>query len=255
MKKVLKSKQKGGQPTPMPTTPPSDATGGGEWKWTNYNPTGVGSALGQFQEDTDRALKKASGGKKLNMLWAIGLMIFIVSLLGITERAIFAGVSWSPVMIFGFCLTLLIFFFPTVMTAFHEMNTSGKYEGVLSKLWWFITSPYFFVMLLIGSIGIVGAQIAGFMATKGASQVRNVLHNKMSGLWRALWSINMINVLLFLWFMFAYPFPSELKNSAGRIIHLYDNIHAKGIMFNLLLISLFFTAYFVVEFNTKFNVI
>ena len=32
-------------------------------------------------------------------------------------------------------------------------------------------------------------------------------------------------------------------------------IFAGGIMFNLLLISLFFTAYFVVEFNTEFNVI
>jgi hypothetical protein len=141
------------------------------------------------------------------------------------------------------------------MNAFQEMNASGKHKGILSKLWWFITSPYFFVLGLMGSIGIVGAQIAGFMATKGTKQVRNVLHNKMGGLWRGLWMINMVNVILFLWFMFAYPFPSELKNSAGKIIHLYDNIHAKGIMVNLLLISLFFTAYFVVEFNTKFNVI
>jgi len=252
--RVLKSRQKGGQSTPMPTSPPPDATGGGEWKWANYNPTGLGDAAGKFQESADRAIKNASGGKQLNMLWAIALMIFIVSFLGITERAIFAGVPWSPIMIFGFALTLLIFFFPSAMKGFQQMNSSGKYNGLLPKLWWFITSPYFFVLGLILSIGIVGAQIAGFMATKGPEMVRNVLHEKMPNVWRGIWIINMVNVFLFLGFMFAYPFPTEIKNSAGKIIQLYDNIHAKGIMFNLLLLSLFFTIYFVVEFDTKFNV-
>lgn len=193
--------------------------------------------------------------KKLDMLWAFGGLIFIASFLCITERLVFAGVPWSPIAISGFCLTLLIFFFPRVMIAFEEMNASGKYPGAGQKLWWFITSPYFLTLGLIGSIGIVGAQIGGFMATKGAAEVRDKLHNNMSGLWRGLWGINMVNVMVFLMFMFKMPFDDELTNSAGRVIPLYDNIHAKGIMINLLLLSLFFTAFFVVEFNTKFNVI
>lgn len=193
--------------------------------------------------------------KKLNMLWAFGGLIFIASFLCVTERAVFAGVPWSPIAIAGFGLTLLIFFFPRMMIAFEEMNASGKYNGIGNKLWWFVTSPYFFTLALIGSIGIVGAQIGGFMATKGAAEVRDKLHNNMSGLWRGLWMINMVNVMVFLLFIFKMPFKDEITNSAGRVIHLYDNIHAKGIMINLLLISLFFTAYFVVEFNTKFNVL
>ena len=86
------------------------------------------------------------------------------------------------------------------------------------------------------------------MATKSAAEVRDKLHNNMSGLWRGIWMINMANVMIFLLFIFKMPFEDELTNS-------YDNIHAKGIMINLLLMSLFFTAYFVVEFNTKFNVL
>ena len=193
--------------------------------------------------------------KKLNMLWAFGGLIFIASFLCITERSVFAGVPWSPIAIAGFGLTLLIFFFPRMMIAFEEMNASGKYNGIGNKLWWFVTSPYFFTLGLIGSICIVGAQIGGFMATKGVAEVRDKLHNNMSGLWRGIWMINMANVMIFLLFIFKMPFEDELTNSAGRTIHLYDNIHAKGIMINLLLISLFFTAYFVVEFNTKFNVL
>ena len=248
-------KQKGGQSTPPPSNPPSTADGGGEWKWVPYNPTNIGSATVLFQESADKALKKATGSKKLNMLYSIGLMIFIVSILGITERAVFSGVPWSPVMMWGLCLCLLVFWFPSVMNAFQEMNSSGKYNGVLKKVWWFVSSPYFFVLLLIGSIGIVAGQITGFIMTKGAPQVRNVLHNKMGGIWKGLWGVNVVNVMIFLFFMFSYPFPTQVKTSTGRIKYLYDKIHAKGIMFNLLLISLFFTAYFVVEFNTKFNVI
>jgi hypothetical protein len=248
-------KQKGGQSTPPPQNPPTSAEGGGEWKWVPYNPTNIGSATVMFQESADRAIKKATGGKKFQTLLFMGLIIFIITFLGITERSVFAGVPWSPVMIWGLCLCLLIFWFPTTMNAFQEMNANGKYKGILNKLWWFITSPYFFVLGLIVSIAIVAGQISGFIATKGALQVRNVLHNKMTNIWRGLWSINILNVFIFLFFMFSYPFPTEVKTSTGRIVHLYDNIHAKGIMFNLLLISLFFTAYFVVEFNTKFNVI
>ena len=70
------------------------------------------------------------------------------------------------------------------MKAFQEISGNEKYKGVMRKLWWFVTSPYFFVLGLIGSIAIVAGQISGFIATKGALQVRNVLHNKMGNLWR-----------------------------------------------------------------------
>lgn len=210
--------------------------------------------VASVEQDTK---KKAGmfGNSKLIMLWAFGGFIFMASFLCITERSVFAGVSWSPIAIWGFGLTLLIFFFPKMITEVENMTASGKYPGIGKKLWWFITSPYFFTLGLIGSICIVGAQIGGFMATKSAAEVRDKLHNNMSGLWRGIWMINMANVMIFLLFIFKMPFEDELTNSAGRTIHSYDNIHAKGIMINLLLMSLFFTAYFVVEFNTKFNVL
>ena len=56
-------------------------------------------------------------------------------------------------------------------------------------------------------------------------------------------------------FLFRYPFPNYVSKATGKNVRLYDNIHAKGIMLNLLIMSIFFTIYFTVEFNTKFNVI
>ncbi|MDB4349772.1 hypothetical protein OAA99_02325 [Omnitrophica bacterium] len=246
---------------PQPKGPPSDAMGPGQWIWQAYNPTGFGSAMGRFADSSDRAIKNASGGRKLQWFYSFGLFIFIISYLGITERAIFSGVDVSPAFLFGFVLTLLVFFLPSIMKAYYKMSTdeqTGKktqYKGLLGKLLWFFTSPYPFVLLLMVSIGIAAGQITGFMKTSGASKVRNVLHNKMSGTWRGLWMTNIMSVLVFLWFMFAYPFPTEIKDSkSGRMVPIYDNVHAKGIMFNLLLLSFFFTIYFVVEFQTKFNV-
>jgi len=245
---------------PQPQSPPTDAMGPGQWIWQAYNPTGFGSAMGRFAESNDRAIKNASGGRKLQWFYSFGLFIFIISYLGITEKAIFSGVDVSPAFLYGFVLTLLVFFLPSIMKAYMNMSTNQtgdkvKYKGILGKLGWFFTSPYPFVLLLMVSIGIAGGQIIGFMKTSGASKVRNVLHNKMSGTWRGLWMTNLTSVLIFLWFMFAYPFPTEIKDSkSGKMIPIYDNIHAKGIMFNLLLLSFFFTIYFVVEFQTKFNV-
>lgn len=245
---------------PQPQSPPTDAMGPGQWIWQAYNPTGFGSAMGRFAESNDRAIKNASGGRKLQWFYSFGLFIFIISYLGITEKAIFSGVDVSPAFLFGFVLTLLVFFLPSIMKAYSDMsrNEGGdkvKYKGFMGKLGWFFTSPYPFVLLLMVSISIAAGQITGFMKTSGASKVRNVLHNKMSGTWRGLWMTNLTSVLIFLWFMFAYPFPTEIKDSkSGRMVPIYDNIHAKGIMFNLLLLSFFFTIYFVVEFETKFNV-
>lgn len=254
--KNLKLKQKGGNPIPpQPNSPPDDAMGPGKWVYQLYNPTGMGSAVGRFAESTDRAMKNASGGKRMQMFYSFGLFLFIVSYLGITERAIFSGVHQSPAFLFGFVLTLLVFFFPSIINAYVKMSEEGKYKGLLGKLGWFFTSPYPFVLFLMISISIAAGQITGFMATSGAFKVRNVLHNKMSGTWRGLWMTNLISVIIFLWFMFAYPFPTEIEDSkTGRKVQIYDNLHAKGIMFNFLLLSLFFTIYFVVEFETKFNV-
>ena len=267
-RKNSKLKQKGGNPNmpPKPQEPPMDAMGPGKWTWESYNPTGFGNAVGRFAESTERAAenmvpkgKKTSGLKQ--KIYLAGLFIFIISWLGITERAIFAGVDASPGFLFGFVLTLLLFFLPSIMSAYRKMSRdadTGKkvqYKGILGKLGWFFTSPYPFVLLLMASIGIAAGQITGFMASKGATTVRNVLHNKMPGVWRGLWMTNMVSVLTFLWFMFAYPFPPEIQDSkSGKMVPLYDNIHAKGIMFNLLVLSFFFTIYFVVEFETKFNV-
>jgi len=246
---------------PQPKGPPMDAMGPGEWIWQAYNPTGFGSAMGRFAESNDRAIKKASGGRKLQWFYSFGLFIFIISYLGVTEKAIFSGVDVSPSFLFGFVLTLLVFFLPSIMKAYFEMSrdeVTGKntqYKGILGKLSWFFTSPYPFVLLLMVSISIAAGQITGFMKTSGASKVRYVLHNKMGSTWRGLWMTNVISVLIFLWFMFAYPFPTEIKDSkSGKMVSIYDNVHAKGIMCNLLLLSFFFTIYFVVEFETKFNV-
>ena len=83
---------------------------------------------------------------------------------------------------------------------------------------------HIFVLLLIGSIAIVAGQITGFIMAKGARNVRNVLHNKMGGIWKGLWGVNVVNVMIFLFFMFSYPFSTEVKTSKGKIIYLYDNI-------------------------------
>tara|TARA_B100000900_G_scaffold285484_1_gene244655 strand:- start:159 stop:473 length:315 start_codon:yes stop_codon:yes gene_type:complete len=103
---------------------------------------------------------------------------------------------------------------------------------------------------------IVGSQIAGFMATHGVSSVRDTLHNKMSGTWRGIWTMNAASTLLFIFFMVRYPFKTvAVSKATGKKVALYDNIHAKGIMLNLLIMSIFFTIYFSVEFSTKYNVI
>ena len=79
--KNSKLKQKGGNPNAQPLnsqmgpnkpqSPPMDAMGPGEWIWQAYNPTGFGSAMGRFAESNDRAIKKASGGRKLQWFWFI----------------------------------------------------------------------------------------------------------------------------------------------------------------------------------------
>ena len=258
MSKVSKSKQKGGadlSTSPKPEVPAA-AQGEGEWKWVPYNPTGIGQASGMFQKAVDKAAEKGMKMSKLARLsMMIGLVIFVFSIAGLTEKSVFAGVPWSPMSLIGLPIVLFLFFLPSFTDAALKMNASGNYKGILSKLWWFLTGPYFFVLALIGSLGVVCAQLAGFMVTKGAANVKDKLLNKMPNVWRGLWGMNVVNVILFLFFMYSYPFRPHITDSRGRKIILYDNIHAKGIMFNLLLVSLFFTIYFTVEFNTKFNVI
>lgn len=269
-----KLKQKGGNTNNynmMPQQPPTPERQG-QWIWQDYNPIGFGDVKYRVEQEIDetgKALKKLSKMKKMAYYGAA--FLFIISYLGVTETTVFnqsnlidpEAAIWSPVFIIGFALTLLVAMIPTIDTAYGDMvkeelkfNGKGPYNGILGKLKWFFTSPFIFVILLIGCIVIIGGQLIGFINTTSIDRVRDTLHNKMSGTWRGIWSVNAFSTLLFIFFMFRYPFPNYVKSIAtGKNVRLYDNIHAKGIMLNLLIISLFFTIYFTVEFNTKFNVI
>ena len=273
-KMKMKTNQKGGNPNNInmkPQEPPSPERKG-EWVWQDYNPLGVGDAMMKVKEEvfeTGDHVNKM--GKMTKMTYIASGFLFLISYLAVTETAIFNQSNLlnmeeafgTPLAIFGFAVTLIFCLLPSMYRAYSKMvkeermmNDSGPYSGKIGKLKWFLTSPYIFVMLLICSITIVGSQIAGFMGTHGVSSVRDTLHNKMSGTWRGIWTMNAASTLLFIFFMVRYPFKTIAVNKAtGKKVALYDNIHAKGIMLNLLIMSIFFTIYFSVEFSTKYNVI
>lgn len=256
----------------QPQSPPTYAKGTGEWVWQDYNPMGVGDAMMMVKEEalaTGELVNKM--GKMTKISYIIAAFLFIISYLAITESTLFNQANLlnpeaafaSPLAIYGFGITLILCALPSMDRAHNKMvkeelmmNDKGPYSGRFGKLKWFITSPYLFVILLICSIFIVGGQIAGFMTSHGIPSVRNTLHNKMSGTWRGIWGINALSTLLFLFFMIRYPFKTvALSKATGKKVALYDNIHAKGIMLNLVIMSIFFTIYFSVEFSTKYNVI
>ena len=270
----IKSNQKGGNLNNYnmkPQQPPTPERQG-EWIWQDYNPLAIGDAVNRIKKEataTGEAVEQM--GKMEKMAYYGAAFLFILSYLAITESTVFNqsnlinpdAALWSPVFILGFALTLLMTMLPSILRAYNKMvreelkmNGKGPYNGVLGKMKWFFTSPYLFVILLIGSILIVGGQITGFIGTHGIDSVRNTLHNKMSGTWKGIWSINAASTLLFIFFMMRYPFPTVVESKlTGKNVAVYDNIHAKGIMLNLLIMSLFFTIYFSVEFSTKYNVI
>ncbi len=270
----MKSNQKGGNinnfnmPPQLPPTPGRQ----GQWIWQDYNPLGIGDAMMKVKEEVGEVGEQVNKmGKMTKIFYGIAVFLFLISYLAITESTIFnqsnlidpKAALASPLAIYGFAITLLLCALPSMYRAYSKMvkeermmNDKGPYSGKLGKLKWFITSPYLFVILLMCSIFIVGGQIAGFMTSHGIPSVRNTLHNKMSGTWRGIWGINGFSTLLFLFFMIRYPFKTVAFNKAtGKKVALYDNIHAKGIMLNLLIMSIFFTIYFSVEFSTKYNVI
>lgn len=273
-KMKMKSNQKGGNinnfnmPPQLPPTPGRQ----GQWIWQDYNPLGIGDAMMKVKEEVGEVGEQVNKmGKMTKIFYGIAVFLFLISYLAITESTIFnqsnlidpKAALASPLAIYGFAITLLLCALPSMYRAYSKMvkeermmNDKGPYSGKLGKLKWFITSPYLFVILLMCSIFIVGGQIAGFMTSHGIPSVRNTLHNKMSGTWRGIWGINGFSTLLFLFFMIRYPFKTVAFNKAtGKKVALYDNIHAKGIMLNLLIMSIFFTIYFSVEFSTKYNVI
>ena len=280
----LKLKQKGGNQgivqvpashvrvlPPQPQLPPTPGRQG-QWIWQDYNPLGVGDAMMMVKEQVNTTGEQVQKlGKNTKVAYALAGFLFLISYLAITESTIFnqsnlldpKAAMASPLAIYGFAVTLVICALPSMYFAYNKMvqeermmNNKGPYSGILGKLKWFFTSPYLFVILLICSIFIVGGQIAGFMTSHGIPSVRNTLHNKMAGTWRGIWSVNAFSTLLFIFFMIRYPFDTVATNKAtGKKVHLYDNIHAKGIMLNLLIMSIFFTIYFSVEFSTKYNVI
>ncbi len=180
---------------------------------------------------------------------------YLIAMLGVFDFAIFSGVPWSFLMIFGFPIALLCMWFGKMMKELASPQFTSK--SVIKKLIWFLTSQYFLCLGMIGILMTIGGTMAGFSATTGAANVKDKLTNMMPGLWAGIRMMAAISTLVFAFFLFMMPYSNYRCRGSGKNakpVRVYDNLHAMGIMFNTCQIAIFFLIYFIVEFTTKFVV-
>lgn len=182
-----------------------------------------------------------------------GLVFLFTTYAALNDMLFFQYLKNNPAWLIGYGITLLLFLPRKLIEQLNSEQVIKK--NILMKLLWFITSPYFAVVLLIVLFCIISFQIIGYMAVSELGKVKQIIYEQMGTLWSGMSFLSLGATLGFSAVIANYPFKPNMDPYTRKLRNWSeDNVHAMGIMWSVLLIMLFFTVYFTVEFETKFNI-
>ena len=205
-------------------------------------------------ENNPNSIKKKGGFLSfLKKEQVFGLVFLFTTYAALNDMFFFQYLKSNPAWLIGYAITLLLFLPRKLIEQLNSEKVVKK--NILMKILWFLTSPYFAVVLLIGLLCIISFQIIGYMAVSEVGKVKEIIYDQMGTLWSGMSFLSLAATLGFSAVVANYPFKPNMDPYTRKLRNWSeDNIHAMGIMWSTLMIILFFTVYFTVEFETKFNI-
>ena len=182
-----------------------------------------------------------------------GLVFLFTTYGALNDMLFFKHLKNNPAWLIGYAITLLLFLPRKLIEQLNSEQVVKK--NILMKILWFLTSPYFAVVLLIVLFCIISFQIIGYMAVSEMGKVKEIIYEQMGTLWTGMSLLSLAATLGFSAVVANYPFKPNMDPYTRQIRNWSeDNVHAMGMMYSTIIIFLFFTVYFTVEFETKFNI-
>tara|TARA_B100001093_G_scaffold504083_1_gene559379 strand:- start:2267 stop:2914 length:648 start_codon:yes stop_codon:yes gene_type:complete len=182
-----------------------------------------------------------------------GLVFLFTTYAALNDMLFFQYLKSNPAWLLGYAITLLLFLPRKLIEQLNSEKVIKK--NILMKILWFLTSPYFAVVLLIVLFCIISFQIIGYMAVSEVGKVKEIIYEQMGTLWNGMTFLTLAATIGFSAVVANYPFKPNMDPYTRQMrTWSEDNVHAMGIMWSTILIVLFFTVYFTVEFETKFNI-